>query len=246
MDWSWDWKLSEIAGLPLGEVALRLSVAVVCGIVLGLEREEHGRAAGLKTTLFACVSATIAMILSESLYLREGGHNGWKPDPARLAQGILTGMGFLGAGAIIRQGNAVRGITTAAILWFITILGLCFGSGHIWLGLTGWALALLALWVLPAVEGHIKKDWYGTVLVKSRMPGPTDAEVKTALEKLDLKVVRVDLDYDLNGQTKALQCELKMRRGDIFGISQQVVKALLVLPGITQVVWGTPLGGKSP
>src|SRR3954465_8156256 len=119
---------------------------MAAGLVLGLERESHGRAAGLKTTILACVASCLAMILSEDFY-RESFNQAasmMRPDRARLAAGILTGIGFLGAGAIIRQGTLVHGVTTAAVLWYTTILGLAFGSGHIAIGVMGACIAVFA------------------------------------------------------------------------------------------------------
>src|SRR5690606_37945306 len=117
-------------------VLLRLGLAALGGAIIGLERESHGRAAGLRTTMLVCIGSAAAMLISERLLAAHTvPGSAWRPDPARLAAGILTGMGFLGAGAILREGNMVRGITTAAALWFVTILGLAFGSGEILIGL---------------------------------------------------------------------------------------------------------------
>src|SRR5437763_16734032 len=89
----------------------------------------------------------------------------WGPDPARLGAGILTGIGFLGAGTILRHANVIRGVTTAASLWFVTVLGLAFGSGQIALGLIGLVLGLVALHLLPRIERYIDSDWYATLSV---------------------------------------------------------------------------------
>jgi putative Mg2+ transporter-C (MgtC) family protein len=114
------------------DVLLRLGLSFVAGAVLGLERESHGRAAGLRTTTLACVAACLAMMLAH-FFVRDPMFRSmnWRPDPGRLAAGILTGIGFLGAGVIVREGTTVRGVTTAAVLWYVTILGLVFGSGHL-------------------------------------------------------------------------------------------------------------------
>src|SRR5688572_10350944 len=120
------------------DILLRVALSFMAGAILGLERESHGRAAGLRTTALACVAACLAMILAQFFIsdpmLKSAN---WKPDPGRLAAGVLTGIGFLGAGAIVREGVTVRGVTTAAVLWYVTILGLAFGSGHLALGMIG-------------------------------------------------------------------------------------------------------------
>lgn len=91
---------------------LRIICALIAGTILGLERESHGRAAGLRTTLLVCMAATLAMILSEGFYfesVREVGEKGWHPDPARLAAGILTGIGFLGGERLFDRGASCMG-----------------------------------------------------------------------------------------------------------------------------------------
>src|SRR5271170_6715244 len=125
------------------DIALRLGLAVVAGTLVGLNRGEHGRPAGLRTTLLVCLAACIAMIQANILT----GTAGRRPDSfvmmdtMRLPLGILSGIGFIGAGAILRKGNMVLGVTTAATLWFVTVMGLCFGGGQLALGLIALALA---------------------------------------------------------------------------------------------------------
>lgn len=212
---------------------------MAAGLILGLERESHGRAAGLKTTILACVASCLAMILSEDFYRESANAAGiLRPDRARLAAGILTGIGFLGAGAIIRQGTLVRGVTTAAVLWFITILGLAFGSGHLALGGLGTCIAIFALFALPHMEQRIKKDFYASVTVTLGLNGVTDDEVRDRMAEAGVSVQRVDLDYDMNAQTRSLHCELKMRRGNVFQLSRKIVANLVACPGVTRVKWG--------
>ncbi len=212
---------------------------MVAGLILGLERESHGRAAGLKTTVLACVASCIAMILSEDFYRESLAQTGvFRPDRARLAAGILTGIGFLGAGAIIRQGTLVRGVTTAAVLWFITILGLSFGSGHLLLGCIGTAIAIVALFALPYLEQRIKKDFYYSLTVTLGLNGISDEEIRARVESAGASVQRVNLDYNLEQQSRTLQCELKLRKNDVFKLSREVVTALAGCPGVTRVKWG--------
>src|SRR3954471_21695100 len=140
--------------LPLQEVVLRIFAATVAGMIIGMERESRGRAAGLRTTILTCLAATLAMITSEYLFTgaaeaTAGGN--WRPDPARLGAGILTGIGFLGAGTILRHEDTIRGVTTAACLWCVTVLGLAFGAGLFVVGGIGLAIAFVTLILLPDV-----------------------------------------------------------------------------------------------
>src|SRR6185437_6216889 len=111
------------------EIALRLFCTVFAGAVIGFNREEHGRTAGLRTTILLCLSASLAMILANLMVNMTGktSESFIQLDAMRLPLGILTGVGFIGAGAILRRDNLVLGVTTAATLWFVTVMGLCFG-----------------------------------------------------------------------------------------------------------------------
>jgi len=232
--------LNPDPSLDLRTVLIRIAFAMAAGLILGLERESHGRAAGLKTTTLACVASCLAMILSEDFYRESvlGAGTAFRPDRARLAAGILTGIGFLGAGAIIRQGTLVRGVTTAAVLWFITILGLAFGSGHLAVGILGTGIAIFALFAMPHMESRIKKDFYCSVSVVLGLDGITDEEIGKRLEAAGVKVQRVSYDYDLAGQSRTLQCDVKLRRNDVAALSRQVIASLTACPGVARVKWG--------
>jgi putative Mg2+ transporter-C (MgtC) family protein len=225
--------------LTPSDVALRLGLAVVAGAVVGFERESHGRAAGLRTTLLACVAAALAMLISEHLYADSmvSGNSSWRPDPARLAQGILAGMGFLGAGTIIKEGKAVRGVTTAAVLWFVTILGLAFGSGYLLLGLAGMGIAMLTLFVLPHIESLVMNDWYGVVTVTVQGDQPGDSHIRDQIEATGASVKKMDFEEDVRAGTRVIRCELKFKKGDLFHLSAEVRRALRALPGVMYIRW---------
>jgi len=223
--------------LSIEEVLLRVGMAFIAGFVVGLERESHGRAAGLRTTTIVSVASAIAMILSEYFFLSGADITTWRPDPARLAAGVLTGMGFLGAGSIIRQENVIRGVTTAAVLWFVTVLGLAFGSGHFVLGLIGMGVALVTLFVLPPLENHVKSDWYGTVTITVELGGVPDEEIRKHVEASGVKIKKISLDYDRNSKQKTLFYDIRFKKGDHFELSQKLVRELAEVPSVLQVKW---------
>jgi putative Mg2+ transporter-C (MgtC) family protein len=120
-------------GIPISltwnDIALRLALTVAAGLALGFNRSEHGKAAGMRTTSLVCIAASVAMIQVNLLLPTAGRPAGSfvMNDLMRLPLGILTGVGFIGGGAILRRGNIVTGVTTAATLWLATVVGLCFG-----------------------------------------------------------------------------------------------------------------------
>jgi putative Mg2+ transporter-C (MgtC) family protein len=111
---------------------LRLALAILLGGAIGLERESRGRPAGLRTHILVCLGATIIMIASTQMAILSQAlpqASRIQVDPGRIAAGIVTGIGFLGAGAIIRIGDLVRGLTTAGCIWFVAALGITIGQG---------------------------------------------------------------------------------------------------------------------
>src|SRR5271156_2299314 len=138
------------------EIALRLALSAVAGTLIGLDRGKRGRPAGLRTTLLVCLAAAVAMIQANLLLATVGkaADSFISLDLMRLPLGILTGMGFIGAGAVIRRDGLILGVTTAATLWFVTVIGLCFGGGQISLGIAGLLLGLIVVSGLHWIEPH--------------------------------------------------------------------------------------------
>ncbi len=223
------------------EILFRIGMALGAGLLLGLEREGHGRAAGLKTTTLASVAAAMAIVLSEAFFYQGievlPVPRNLAPDRLRLAAGILTGMGFLGAGVIIRQGSVVRGVTTAAVLWYSSILGLVFGSGLVLLGVVGLVIAIFSLYVLPRLEAKLPRDWYVTVKVTGDIDGLSYDEVRTCLKTEGAKVQSLEMDYDLTAKEKTLTLLLKMHREDAVSAGTRIMEKLVTCSFVSQVRW---------
>ena len=120
----------------------RLVAAFAIGMALGIERERRRKPAGLRTHVLVSISAATLMALSELL---RQGLPATAGDPVRMAQGVLTGIGFIGAGTIVRQGDAVIGLTTAGTIWTAAALGLVAGAGYYVLAVTAASLAVIAI-----------------------------------------------------------------------------------------------------
>lgn len=132
-------------------IALRLLLAALLGAVVGLEREKHHQPAGLRTHMILAIGAALAMCISIDLAIqfRPYAPNG---DPARLAAQVISGIGFLGAGAILRYGSSVKGLTTATSLWTVAIIGLAVGAGHFIPAAVATVLLLIVLSILDVIE----------------------------------------------------------------------------------------------
>jgi putative Mg2+ transporter-C (MgtC) family protein len=146
-----------IVMIPIEEIIIRLLLAAVIGGIIGFEREVHGRAAGFRTQLIVCVAAVLIMIVSENYYFYlHDLDSALRIDPARISAGALIGIGFLGAGVIIKSGFAVRGLTTAASIWIVSAIGLAIGGGLYTEAIVTAVITIMALMVLRVLEKRIK------------------------------------------------------------------------------------------
>jgi putative Mg2+ transporter-C (MgtC) family protein len=138
-------------------VLLRLSVAAALGGAIGVEREIRDREAGIRTHLLVSLGAGLFTIVSAYGFLEflTSGANVVRADPTRIAAQIVTGIGFLGAGAIIREGLSVRGLTTAGSLWVVAAIGMASGAGYYWAAVVTTLLTIFALWPLRLIAYRV-------------------------------------------------------------------------------------------
>lgn len=152
------------------QLLIRLLLATLLGGLIGLERELHGRPAGFRTHLMVALGAALYMGVSLHFYQVYGGLSGSlavRVDPGRVAAQIVVGIGFLGAGAIIRENASVRGLTTAACLWVAAAIGTACGAGMLLIAVVVTAISLISLLVLKRVEEGLSRDIYQQVTVVS-------------------------------------------------------------------------------
>lgn len=138
--------------MELGIIILKLFIAIVCGAAIGLEREIRDKAAGLRTHILVCLGACLFGMLGLTLTAEYRS-----ADILRLAQGLLIGIGFLGAGVIAREGASIKGLTTAAGIWVMGAIGLAIGVGSYYIAIAGTIFSLLTLALFGKVERLIKK-----------------------------------------------------------------------------------------
>lgn len=141
-------------GISNLDLIVRLLLAGVLGGFVGYERERHNRPAGLRTHILVCLGSSLVMIVSVAGF---GGGMGASGDQARIAAQVVSGIGFLGAGTIMRQGSAVRGLTTAASLWVVAAIGLATGIGLYTAAISTTVLVLLSLYLLSGVEEYLAR-----------------------------------------------------------------------------------------
>lgn len=203
-------------------ILVKLLLAAIAGGAVGLEREKHGRPAGLRTHLLVALGACLMMIISEAFQLKYAAfdvNSAVRLDPGRTAAQIITGIGFLGAGVIIKEGITVRGLTTAASLWLVAGLGMAFGMGLFIPGAMATILALMSLIFLKMLEPVIKKDRYLDLAVTANnRPGLQDELEKLFAERgllitdvrshVDLQHGEVTFEYILTQHRRRMGREL--------------------------------------
>jgi putative Mg2+ transporter-C (MgtC) family protein len=179
------------------EIVIRLAIASVLGMIVGFERERQNQPAGLRTHTILAIGSCLAMTISINLAMQFTPlvPNG---DPARLAAQVVSGIGFLGAGAILRYGTNVKGLTTATSLWTTAMVGLAIGAGHFFSGIATTVMLLVILVLLNVIE----KKWirgFETITVSvTAVDNPSLAEELVALFKqLKKKVLSISVDTDL-------------------------------------------------
>ncbi len=167
------------------DIALRLFLSALAGALVGFNRQRGGHAAGLRTIMLITLAACVAMIQA-SLLLGASGKSASsfaEMDVLRLPLGVLTGVGFIGGGAILRRGNEVAGVTTAASIWIMTIVGLCFGGGQLLLGCIATVLTFIIVAPAKLLDRRIKREFDAHIVVRASA-GTEPAMVAKAIEDL--------------------------------------------------------------
>lgn len=186
-------------GGPMLTLAIKLFLAALAGALIGFEREKHGRPAGLRTHLLVALASCLMMIISEAFYLKYGQNSGLgvlRVDPSRVAAQIVAGIGFIGAGVIIKEGLTVRGLTTAACLWMAAAVGMGFGMGLYVPTVIGTAIGLAALIGLKQLEPYIKKDRYLTFIVVAGSERDIYPELERIFAAAGSQISDVSCEFD--------------------------------------------------
>jgi putative Mg2+ transporter-C (MgtC) family protein len=209
------------------DILLRAVAALLAGGVVGLERTYRGRAAGLRT--FSLVALAAAILVAMAEYAADWTKPG-TGDPTRVIQGIVTGIGFLGAGVIIKEGYSVRGLTTAASVWVAAAIGSVFGAGLFVTGSAVTVLAWSALEVLRLVENRIPVHLLVHCMVAfKRGDPPSDAELRALVGRCGLAVG--EIAYRLDGTADCVEYELALSSTDA-GAMHSLERTLLADPRV--------------
>ncbi|TMH04384.1 MAG: MgtC/SapB family protein [Betaproteobacteria bacterium] len=204
---------------------LRPVVALLAGALVGLERSYHGRAAGLRTYALVCLGSALLVTLAEQLE-PAGDPSG----STRVIQGIVTGIGFLGAGVIIKEGSSVRGLTTAASIWVISAVGVVIGAGYYLMGAVATALTLALLSILRTIEDRLhSQSFYHCHLSFRRDQVSEEDWLRKLVAEHGFSIT--DLSYRLDRETGCFEYRFVMWSVDR-DASGHLARTLLALPSI--------------
>jgi len=218
-DWakSLDWPLEPL---------LRLTLAALLGGLVGLEREVRGRQAGFRTNLLVALGCSLIMIVSISFAYHAWPHSpqfNVNVDPARIAYGVMAGIGFLGAGVIVKHEGGIHGLTTAAGLWCVAAIGLACGVGLYLIALSAAVLVLASLWFLNYVEKFLPKVRFRVVTVRRPWHPEVIRDTVRIVESRGIKVV--DASFDRHGDHANVLIRLRIAFSDrekYFALEQEL------------------------
>jgi putative Mg2+ transporter-C (MgtC) family protein len=220
--------------MPELYVILHLAAALAAGALVGVERSYHGRAAGMRTYALVCLGSTLAMIAA--VY-----PHAWTPGVAmgasdngatRVIQGIVTGIGFLGAGVIVKEGLSVRGLTTAASIWVTSGIGILIGAGLYFTAAVGTVLTLATLSVFRRIEDSMPAQSYLHCTVRFRADDMMDEDALRALVREHGLHVS-ELSYKLHGEPRLFEYRLVLWSANSAG-ARNLAQTLGARPSVAE------------
>lgn len=213
---------------------LRLSLALLAGGLVGLERSYHGRPAGFREHTLVCISSCMLMLLAEYhvVHVNEAMHNAAFLDPTRMAQGIMTGIGFLGAGAIVKDGLAIRGLTTAASIWMIAAIGIMIGMGYYVAAIAGTLATFNINYVFRLIEGRMRSEFYAHLHIRF---GRDEIMPEAALRQLlaEFGCTPTGMSYGLVGEGRRFEYQAQLKTFDKDAVSK-LSERLAHTPGVSE------------
>jgi putative Mg2+ transporter-C (MgtC) family protein len=197
----------------------RILLAAFLGGLIGIERDVHGRSAGLRTNLLVGMGASVFMIISLLMAVPDPkilGSGIIRVDPGRIAAQIVTGIGFIGAGTIIKEGLTIRGLTTAACLWVVAGVGMATGAGYYSIAVVTTAIAFGALQFLVRLEKYYPKHTFGTLILKTKNDIDISLIIKTvkSIENVPLRIMSCNLEKNYDTGLSTAEFSVRFKRKD--------------------------------
>lgn len=220
------------------QVTIKLILAGFVGAIVGYEREAHGQAAGLRTNILVCISSCLIMLLSLHLvemFKHLTDESVVRIDPGRIASYAIAGMGFLGAGAIIKGRGSVRGLTTAAGLWLVTALGLAIGAGLYIPALITTFVTMIIMYNMRFLKPDIRHDIRCLLTVKCCCQERPLTYIKSVLEEhKDLQIEFINYHEDREEKTVTYTFRLLIKDNLKWN---EIIRSILNLESLLEISW---------
>ena len=215
------------------DIALKLFMSAVLGGIVGFERETHGSSAGLRTHILVSMGSCLIMLTSaftSDFYVGPG-----TADPARIAAGVVTGIGFLGAGTILRYRGSVIGLTTAASIWVVSALGLAVGTGFYEGSLIATLLVVLTLALVHKFEhSMLRKNWYRTLVIEAKIDANRLQTIKDVLSSYMATVKDFEIEKLMDRDESRLRFDIKLTTSKH---SDNIIIDMLKMDGVNKAHW---------
>jgi putative Mg2+ transporter-C (MgtC) family protein len=215
-------------------IVIRLLASVLIGGLIGFERTFHGRPAGFRTHALVCLASALLMLVTvyQDLWMTHIPLDAIRTDPTRMAQGIMTGIGFLGAGVIFKEGLTVRGLTTAASIWVTAAIGILVGIGFYFAAALGAVIVLVILSLFRWVENKLPSEHYAHLVVGfARAKAINELELRRLIADKGFSVANLSSRLTDRGETFEYRMMIKSRGRDATdALSQQ----LRTMPDVTE------------
>ena len=213
-------------------VLQRLLLVTLIAGAIGFERERHGRAAGFRTHILVGIGSCLVMLTGMYLMDAYGSHGGI--DPTRMASQVVSGIGFLGAGTILRFRASVRGLTTAASLWATAGIGLAVGAGFLHGAVLTGVIVLFVLFGFSHLERAMRRDWYQHLIIETAGSADELARIRHLLADYDIEIR--DLDIATGAQPNQVRLEFHVKLLPDHP-REEIAKKLRELAGTVDAHW---------
>jgi putative Mg2+ transporter-C (MgtC) family protein len=215
-------------------IMMRIGGALIIGAVIGLERSFHGRPAGFRTHALVCMASALLMLVTvyQNQWMTEVALDAIRTDPTRTAQGIMTGIGFLGAGVIFKEGLTVRGLTTAASIWMTASIGILVGIGFWFPAIVGTIATLLVLSAFRLIETRMPSEFYAHHHVRFRREKVMDeADLRALVGRHGFTIANMHSRLIDGGQAFEYRMVIRSRNRES---AHMLSKELLGLPDVIE------------
>ena len=213
--------------IPLLEIFLRLAAALVAGGIIGYERERDSQPAGLRTHMILALGAALVMILSVNIGIKYGS------DPSRLAAQVVSGIGFLGAGAILRFGFYVKGLTTASTLWTTAMVGMAIGYGYYLVSLFAVVITIIVLTLVERFEKKfVRVNVIRTVVVDVHEREGILREVRKTISKMADALLAFSVQKSVKNKHMRLEIVARFNRNEKLEDMLEVISSIEGVKGI--------------